>query len=77
MVAVWITTPETNAASGVGERAPLVVIASVLLVVAGAACLGASVLSGRPDQVQNRGQVLAGFGAIASDRGDRHRGSPP
>jgi predicted metal-dependent HD superfamily phosphohydrolase/outer membrane protein assembly factor BamB len=65
VVAVWVTAPAANEASGVGRRVPLLVISSLLLIVAGAASLGASALSGNPGQARNRGQVLAGLGAAA------------
>ncbi|MEV5967776.1 PQQ-binding-like beta-propeller repeat protein [Kribbella sp. NPDC051952] len=64
-VAVWIVTPETSEGSGVGQRVPLMVASAVLLVVAGAAALGASLLTRDPVRPRNRGQVLAGFGAVA------------
>jgi outer membrane protein assembly factor BamB len=62
LVLVWITAPPTNPSSGVGERLPLLVTSSVLLIVAGGASLGASALSRQTQAARNRGQVLAGLG---------------
>lgn len=59
---VWLTTPDTNGASGVGERVPYLMILSILLVVAGTAAFAAAGF--RPTPGRNRGQRLAGFGAV-------------
>ncbi|WP_329003587.1 PQQ-binding-like beta-propeller repeat protein [Kribbella sp. NBC_00709] len=59
---VWLTTPDTNGASGVGERVPFLMILSVLLIVAGAAAFAATRFTPTPGR--NRGQRLAGLGAV-------------
>ncbi|MER7248520.1 PQQ-binding-like beta-propeller repeat protein [Kribbella sp. NPDC000426] len=59
---VWLTTPDTNGASGVGQRVPLLMILSVLLVVAGAAAVAATTFA--RSESRNRGQLLAGGGAV-------------
>ncbi|MEU4190858.1 PQQ-binding-like beta-propeller repeat protein [Kribbella sp. NPDC026611] len=62
VLTVWITMPDTNEVSGVGARVPLLVIASVLLIVAGAVAIGATLT--RPTSQRTRGQVLAGAAAF-------------
>jgi outer membrane protein assembly factor BamB len=59
---VWLTTPDTNGASGVGRRVPLLMILSILLVVAGTAAFAATRFA--PNGSRNRGQSLAGLSAV-------------
>ncbi|WUJ72978.1 PQQ-binding-like beta-propeller repeat protein [Kribbella soli] len=62
VVVVWLTTPETNGASGVGERVPMLMVVSIMLILAGTAAFAATRFT-RNDS-RNRGQVLAGLGAV-------------
>ncbi|TDW17209.1 outer membrane protein assembly factor BamB family protein [Kribbella kalugense] len=59
---VWLSTPDTNGASGVGRRVPLLMILSILLIVAGTAAFAATRFT--PNGSRNRGQRLAGLGAF-------------
>ncbi|MFI5690555.1 PQQ-binding-like beta-propeller repeat protein [Kribbella sp. NPDC051586] len=58
---VWLTTPDTNGASGVGQRVPMLMILSIMLVVAGAAAFAA--IRFTRSETRNRGQLIAGVGA--------------
>jgi predicted metal-dependent HD superfamily phosphohydrolase/outer membrane protein assembly factor BamB len=64
LVTVLLTVPETTGASGVGQRVPLLVILSVLLILAGAAAFAATRFA--PGVIWNRGQMLAALAAVVA-----------
>ncbi|WP_433012930.1 PQQ-binding-like beta-propeller repeat protein [Kribbella sp. CA-294648] len=57
LVAVLVLAPDTNPSVGIGERAPLLLTASILLITAGAAAVAASAAAGA--RIGNRAQLLA------------------
>jgi predicted metal-dependent HD superfamily phosphohydrolase/outer membrane protein assembly factor BamB len=57
LVAVLVLAPDTNPSVGIGQRAPLLLTASILLIAAGAASMGASATAGA--RIGNRAQLLA------------------
>lgn len=62
LVVAWVRVPVTNPASGVGLRVPLLISSLLLLLVAGGAALGASVLRARTARflpTRNVGQQLS------------------
>ncbi|RZT20671.1 putative metal-dependent HD superfamily phosphohydrolase [Kribbella sp. VKM Ac-2569] len=64
LVIVLLTVPPTTGASGVGQRVPLLVIVSVLLILASAAAFAATRFA--PGVTRNRGQMLATLGAVVA-----------
>ncbi|WP_165547053.1 PQQ-binding-like beta-propeller repeat protein [Kribbella sindirgiensis] len=64
LVTVLLTVPRTTGASGVGQRVPLLVILSVLLILAGAAAFAATRFT--PGVTRNRGQMLAALAAVVA-----------
>ncbi|TCC10892.1 Pyrrolo-quinoline quinone [Kribbella soli] len=64
LVTVLLTVPPTTGASGVGQRVPLLVILSVLLILASAAAFAATRFA--PGVTRNRGQMLAALAAVVA-----------
>jgi hypothetical protein len=62
LVIVLLTVPRTTGASGVGQRVPLLVILSVLLILASGAAFAATRFA--PGVTRNRGQILAALAAV-------------
>jgi predicted metal-dependent HD superfamily phosphohydrolase len=63
VLVILFNVPPTTGAAGVGQRVPLLMTVSVLLIVASGAAFAATRF--KPGIPRNRGQLLAGSGAVA------------